>query len=302
MGYMPVITNLAAPLIDYATRDAEGSHYKAVKFSSFSEMGQALRQGDIDVGFMIAPLPIVLRQQGEKIKVVMIGTRHESTWVVRKDLHIKSLQDLVGKKVAVPLRFSGHNLAVHRLMKEQDLLGQIDVVEMNPPDMAAALASGVLDSYFVGEPFAAKTIMNDQAEVLYYVEDLWPDFMCNVMAIREELIELNPELVQKLVQASVSSLAWAQAHPVEAIQIASGYWNQSPELALYAISHPPDRVRFDRYVPVQEQYQQMADFMVAFGLLGHNDISGLVEDRFAKAAKFQEQPATDLIAAVGRRH
>jgi len=289
-------------LLDYASRGSKDIYYEAVKFSCFAEMGQALRQGNIDVGFMIAPLPIVLRQQGEPIKVIMIGTRHESTWVVSKDLNVKSVRDLVGKKVAVPMRFSGHNIAVHRLIDEHNLAGQINIVEMNPPDMASALAAGVLDSYFVGEPFATKTILSGQSEVLHYVEDFWPDFMSNVMAVREELIDLDPELVQDLVQASVSSLAWAKAHPAEAIGIASGYWNQSPEVALYAISHPPDRVRFDRYIPLQEQYQQMADSMVAFGLLGQNDIRGLVEDRFAKAAKFQEQPATDLIAAVGRRH
>ncbi len=118
------------------------------------------------------------------------------------------------------------------------------------------------------------------------------------MAVREEFINLDPELVQ----AGVSSLAWARVHPAEAINIASGYWNQSPEAALYAVSHPPYRVRFDRYIPLQEQYQQMADFMVAFGLLGSNDIKGLVEDRFAEAAKFQDKPAADLIAAAARRY
>ena len=60
MGYMPVISNLAAPILDYVTKDGDGVRFEAVKFSSFAEMAEALRNGHIQVAFIIAPLAIVL--------------------------------------------------------------------------------------------------------------------------------------------------------------------------------------------------------------------------------------------------
>jgi hypothetical protein len=43
---------------------------------------------------------------------------------------------------------------------------QLDIVEMNPPDMPSALAIGSLGAYFVGEPFAAQTIRSGKSKVL----------------------------------------------------------------------------------------------------------------------------------------
>ncbi|MCI5132711.1 MAG: hypothetical protein D3904_14640, partial [Candidatus Electrothrix sp. EH2] len=179
MGYMPVITNMAAPLLDYVSKKDSDIRFKALKFSSFAEMGEALRNDEIQVAFIIAPLSIVLRQQGVDVKVVYIGNRHESTLVTSKDLHIRNIQELAGKTVAVPMRFSGHNLSLLRLAEEYNMEGEIKIVELNPPDMASALTAGSLDAYYVGEPFAVQTLKNGKSDLLFNVEEVWPSFICN---------------------------------------------------------------------------------------------------------------------------
>ena len=75
MGYMPVVTNLAAPLLDHISRHGTDVHFEAVKFASFAEMAEALRNDNIQAAFIIAPLAVVLRQQGADVKVVLIGNR-----------------------------------------------------------------------------------------------------------------------------------------------------------------------------------------------------------------------------------
>jgi len=129
MGYMPVISNLACPLLDYATKDGNGIRFEALKFSSFAEMGEALRNGHIQAAFIIAPLAIVLRQQAAGAKVVYIGNRHESTLVVRKDLEVRDFRDLANKKIAVPIRYSGHHVAIRRVAEQFRISGaQLDIV------------------------------------------------------------------------------------------------------------------------------------------------------------------------------
>jgi NitT/TauT family transport system substrate-binding protein len=288
MGYMPVITNLAAPLLDYASKEGSGVRYEALKFSSFAEMGEALRNGHIQVAFIIAPLSIVLHQQGAGVKLVYIGNRHESTLVYRKELNAKSFADLAGKTIAVPMRYSGHNIATRQLAEKYGVSGaNLKIVEMNPPDMASALATGALDAYFVGEPFAAKSVRHGESQVLYYVEQVWPSFICNLCLVREDLIKQNPNLVQAFVQGAARSGFWAHNNPKEAAKIAAQYWNQPPELVEYALTTPPNRIVFDQYIPKSGEMQYLADQMVRFKLLTSNDITGLIDDRFAKQANVQ---------------
>jgi NitT/TauT family transport system substrate-binding protein len=284
MGYMPVITNLSAPLLDHLTRGQGQIYFQAIKFSSFAEMAEAFRNDQIQVAFMIAPLSIVLHQQGADVKVIYIGNRNESTLVARKDLGVKSFHDLVGKTVAVPMRYSGHNISLLKLMEDYSLQGQVHIVEMNPPDMAAALSVGSLDAYYVGEPFAAQALKQGEATLVYYVEDVWENFICNLVIVKGALIKEDPELVQRLVQDAVRVGLWARDHTHEAARIVSSYWKQPIDLVAYALSTPPERIRYDQYIPRIDELQYMADLMMRFGLITRNDIAGLVDDRFAKQA------------------
>lgn len=284
MGYMPVVTNLAAPLLDHVSHYDADVHLEAMKFASFAEMAEALRNDSIQAAFIIAPLAVVLRQQGVDVKVVMIGNRHESTLVARKALNAKRLEDLSGGTIAVPMRYSGHNLCLLKIIEGKGLGGKIRVVEMNPPDMASALTSGALDAYFVGEPFAAQTVLSGDADVVAYAESLWPDFICNLVLVKNSWLDANPSVARKLIETAARSGLWASRHPDEAARIASGYWNQPVELVRHALTTPYGRVIYDRFVPKTAEIQMMADLMVRYDLIEHADITGLVDDRFALAA------------------
>lgn len=288
MGYMPVITNLACPLLDFASKSGTGLRFEALKFASFAEMGEALRNGGIQAAFIIAPLAVVLHQQGTGVKIVYIGNRHESTLVYRKDLNVRSFSDLAGKTIAVPMRYSGHNLAARQLGDKYGVTGSdLNIVEMNPPDMASALVVGSLDAYFVGEPFAAQTVKGGDSKVLHYVSEVWPGFICNLVLVTQSYIDKYPDRVRLLVQGAARSGFWAQEHPREAAKIAANYWNQPLALVEWTMTHPPKRFVFDRFVPKQEEIQYLADQMVRFDLLKSADIKGLIDDRFAKEANLE---------------
>lgn len=283
MGYMPVITNLACPLLDYASQDTGPVRFEALKFSSFAEMGESLRSGQIQAAFIIAPLAVVLHQQGAGVKIVYIGNRHESTLVYRKDLKVDGFADLAGKSIAVPMRYSGHNLSARQLGEQYGLTGSnLNIVEMNPPDMASALATGALDAYFVGEPFAAQTIKSGDAKVLYYVREVWPNFICNLVLVKDDYIAKYPDRVEMLVHGAARSGMWAKEHPKEAAKIAAKYWNQPVNLVEFALEHPPDRIQYDQFMPKEEEIRYLAEQMARFKLIESTDIDGLVDDSFAK--------------------
>ncbi|MBL0714127.1 MAG: ABC transporter substrate-binding protein [Desulfosarcina sp.] len=282
MGYMPVVTNLAAPLLDLTSAHTGDYRFKAIKFASFAEMAEALRNGHIEAAFMIAPLAIVLKQQETDVRIVYIVNRHESTLVVRKALKVRSILDLAGKTLAVPMRYSGHHLAVLDMLKGTPVEGRVKIVEMNPPDMASALAAGSLDAYFVGEPFAAQTLLSGDAEVLHYVEEIWPHFICNLVLVKQDLIERNPEAVRQMVAGAARSGMWAHQYPQKAATIASHYWNQPREVIAFALTTPEARIEYDRFTPRVSEIQELADKMHRYNLIPNTDITTLVDDRFAR--------------------
>ncbi len=290
MGHMPVIANLACPLLEEASREDE-IRFAAIKYGSFAEMAESFRHRQIDVAFIIAPLPIVLRNQGVPVRIVYIGNRHESTLVARKDLGAGrgEVRKLEGRTVAVPIRFSGHHLALRRLLARNQMTPEnIQIVEMQPPDMAAAMQNGSLDAYFVGEPFAARSVRAGIANVVAYVEDVWPGFMCNVMIVREEMIQEAPQTVSRLVEGAVRSGLWARQFPKEAASIASRLWGQDPSLITYAMDTPPARIQFTRGIPDRGEVKEMFDAMVEAGLVSPAPagfLDQIVEDRFAKEAR-----------------
>ncbi|MCI5146200.1 MAG: ABC transporter substrate-binding protein [Candidatus Electrothrix sp. AR3] len=293
MGYMPVITNMAAPILDHVSKKESDIYFKALKFNSFAEMAEALRNDEIQAAFMIAPLSVVLRQQGVDIKVVYIGNRHESTLVAKKELKVKSIQDLAGKTIAVPMRYSGHNISLLELMEQNNLAGQINIVEMNPPDMASAMVAGALDAYYVGEPFAAQSLKNGSAELVFYVEEVWKSFICNLVIVKQSLIEEDQETVQKLVHGAVRSGIWAGKHLDEAAQIAARYWSQPVELVQYALN--TERTIVDQFTPKIEEMQEIADLMVKHSLIDVDTIEGLVDDQFARSVKVDDVEVLDDI-------
>jgi NitT/TauT family transport system substrate-binding protein len=282
IGYMPVITNLAAPLLDYASKYNGHIYFKALKFASFSEMAEAFRNDEIQAAFIIAPLSIVLHQQNKDIRIVYIGNRHESSFVVKKEIMASSINDLIGKTIAVPIRYSGHNLVLKRMIEKANIDNQIKIVEMNPPDMASALASGSLDGYFVGEPFAAKTIKSGFSKLFFYVEKVQPNFICNLMIVKQKMIENESKIVQALVSGAVRSGVWIKNNKVKAAVIASNYWGQPIELVQYALNTPEDRIVFNKYIPINEEIQEIADEMVKFGLIEDSRVEMILNDEFAK--------------------
>jgi NitT/TauT family transport system substrate-binding protein len=288
MGYMPVVTNLAAPLVDFVSKGKD-VYFEAIKFASFADMAEAFRTGHIQVAFIIAPLAIALYQQGVPLKVVYIGNRHESTLVVKSDCPCKTIADLAGKTIAVPIRYSGHLLALRKYLREHGMdQNAIRTVEVQPPDMPAALASGGIDGYFVGEPFASKGIQSGIGKRLADAESIWPEFICNVMIVPDKLIRSHPQWVQALVTGAVRSGFWARDHVDDAVKLAAEYWGQDRSLIAYTFSHPAGRFRFDLYTPVLGELEEIRQEMETAGQIkGKVDLHGMVDDSFTRRVEIR---------------
>jgi NitT/TauT family transport system substrate-binding protein len=283
VGYLPVTCHLTCPVTDYATETTTTStRFVSNRFSEFSTVVEALKSRHLDASFLLAPLAMVLREQGVPIKIVYLGHRDGSTVMVAKNSTAKSLRDLRGKTFARPSRFSNQYLVITKLMEDEGMTpDEINFVDLPPPDMPSALAAGAIDAYFVGEPHAAKAELAGTGRVLYHAKDIWPGFISCVLVVREELIEEHPEIVADLVRGIAESGEWAEQNRLLAAKVAAPKFRQDQALIEYVLTQPPDRVSYRGLTPTREDMAQIMKYAIKAGILkGPIDLDQLTDLRF----------------------
>jgi NitT/TauT family transport system substrate-binding protein len=283
VGYLPVTCHLTCPVTDYATKTTTTStRFVSQLFTEFPTVVEALKARKIDATFILAPLAMVLREQGVPIHIVYLGHRDGSTVVVAKSSTATSIRDLRGKTFARPSKFSNQFLVIAKLMTDEGMqIDDIHFVDMPPPDMPSALAAGAIDAYFVGEPYAAKAELAGTGRVLYYAKDIWPHFISCVLVVRDELIAEHPDQVRDLVRGIAESGEWAETHRLEAAHVAAPYFHQDQKLVEFVLTQPPDRVSYRQLTPTDADMFQIMDVAIGAGILRHRiELDDLIDRRF----------------------
>ncbi len=282
VGFLPVTCHLTCPVTDYASRTSKSNHFASMRFTDFPTVVDALKSKRIEATFMIVPLAMKLREQGVPVKIVYLGHRDGSEVIVRKDSPAKDLTALRGKSFGIPSKYSNQYLVIRALMEKQGLAEKdINFVEMPPPDMPGALATGAIDAYFVGEPFAAKAEMDGSGRVLYYAKDIWPHFISCALVVHEDLIKSKPEVVRDLVRGIAQSGEWAETHRLQAAALVAPYYRQKEKLLKFVLTTPPDRVSYRMLTPTDAELQKIEDGAIKSGILKNDvPIKELVDREF----------------------
>jgi NitT/TauT family transport system substrate-binding protein len=283
VGFLPVTCHLTCPVTDFASKTTtSNTNFNSRLFTDFPTVASAFEAKQIQATFMIVPLAMKLREQGVPIKICYLGHRDGSEIIVGKNSNIRSMADLKGKKMAIPSLYSNQHFVMSKLMMDYGLKpDDIKFVVLPPPDMPTSLASGAIDSYFVGEPFCAKAEMDGYGRVLYYARDLWPNFISCALVVHEDLIKSNPEVVKDLVRGIAQSGKWAETHRAEAAKIAAPYFRQDLKVLNYVLTTEPERVKYVDLAPSFQDLQQIQDMGIRLGMLTkHIPMSELVDDSF----------------------
>jgi NitT/TauT family transport system substrate-binding protein len=283
VGFLPVTCHLTCPVTDFATKTTTtGTRFVSQRFTEFPTVVEALKARKLEATFMLAPLAMVLREQGVPIRIVYLGHRDGSTVMVAKNSSARSIRDLKGKTFARPSKFSNQYLVITKLMEDEGMQpGDINFVDLPPPDMPSALAAGAIDAYFVGEPHAAKAEVSGTGRVLYYAKDIWPRFVSCVLVVRDELIEEHPEMVRDLVRGIAESGEWAERNRLLAAKVAAPYFRQDQKLLEFVLTQPTDRVSYRHLTPTDEDLTMIRTSALKAGILrAPIDISDLGDRRF----------------------
>lgn len=253
-----------------------GTRFRSQKFMDFPSMKEALIAKKIDATFMNAPLAPKLVMDGVPVKVVYLGHRDGTAIMVKNDGPIQKFEDLQGKTIAIPGRFSNQNLFLLKTMREKGMASDALVIkEMPPPEMPSALAAGAIDAYIVGEPHAAKSELEGYGRVLMQMRDAWPDFISCVLVVRQDVIDQRRPIVEELVRGIAASGEWldedrqsgAQHRKDAALVAGKMFYNQKPELLEYVLTKDVTRVSYTNLFPPKKQLDELMSLAVELKIL-----------------------------------
>jgi NitT/TauT family transport system substrate-binding protein len=299
VGGLPVTCNLTLPIACVARAASNGAAapgaprfaYEYSKYSGWPEIKESLMAGRIQAAYMLAPLVMDLADKKIPVKIVSLGHRSGAVIMVRAESPYQHFRQLAGKRIAIPSRFAVDFLFLRKMLVREDMnADQIEIVEMPPPDMPAALYANAVDAYCTGEPFGAAAQRAGYARPLRMTRDEWPTYICCVLTVREELSRAQPELVQDLVNHVLGAGMWLDAQREnrdKAAVIAAGreFFNQDPNIIRYVMENPEDRVTYGDLRVLREEFEELMRLSIEAGTIKHPiPYESYMDERFARNA------------------
>jgi len=283
VGGLPVTCNLTLPVACVAkaqsntivSADQPRFEYQYSKYSGWPEIKESLMAGRIQAAYMLAPLVMDLADKKIPVKIVSLGHRSGAVIMVRTDSPYQHFKQLAGKRIAIPSRFAVDFLFLRKMLAQENMTpADIQIVEMPPPDMPAALYANAVDGYCTGEPFGAAAQRAGYARPLRMTRDEWRNYICCVLTVREELIHDNPAMVQDLVNQILGAGVWLdekQENRNTAVAIASGksFFNQDPNILRFVMENPTDRVTYGDLRMIRAEFDELMELSIAAGTIKH---------------------------------
>lgn len=300
VGGLPVTCNLTLPVACVAkatsNKTAKSSgplfEFEYSKYSGWPEIKESLMAGRIQAAYMLAPLIMDLADKKIPLKIVSLGHRSGAVIMVRTDSSYQRFKDLSGKRIAIPSRFAVDFLFLRKMLAQEAMTPkEIELVEMAPPDMPAALYAKAVDAYCTGEPFGAAAQRAGYARPLRMTRDEWRNYICCVLTVREELIRENRPLVQDLVNHVLGAGAWLDLGPAnrtKATMIAAGrkFFNQDPNIIKFVMENPTDRVTYGDLRMIRSEFEELMQLSIAAGTIKHPiPYESYMDESFVRNAK-----------------
>ena len=289
VGGLAVTCNLTLPVACVARG---GGVFEYSKYSGWPEVKESLMAGRVQAAFMLAPLVMDLADKRIPVKIVSLGHRSGAVIMVRTDSPYQKFRQLAGKRIAIPSRFAVDFLFLRKMLAEESMTpAEIEIVEMPPPDMPAALYANAVDAYCTGEPFGAAAQSAGYARALRMTRDEWRNYICCVLTVREELIQANRPLVQDLVNMVQGAGAWLdqqQANRNKAVEIAASraYFNQDPKIIQFVMENPTDRVTYGDLRMIRAEFEELMELSMQAGTLKQPvPYEQYMDESFAKASQ-----------------
>jgi NitT/TauT family transport system substrate-binding protein len=188
-------------------------------------------------GEVALPAALAAAQQGIDLIIVNIGTRTvaESTLVTMPDSGIKTINDLIGKKVAITSPKSSSEMIFLMELKAKG----IDATQITRlaaggyPGALTMIEQGAASAATLIEPLSI--IRKDKYRTVIAARDVLPPMATSVGITTPEFAKAHPETLRAIIAGRRAAVEAIYANPDEAATILQKMWNFDPAIASEAV-------------------------------------------------------------------
>lgn len=187
-------------------------HQLVAEFTGFQygpPMMEGLVSGQLDavVTSFLPPLNLSAKAPGTIKFVATLGQSSHSL-LVPKDSPAKTLTDLKGKKIGVSLGSESHLDLILSLKKANlDPKTDVELVNLQPNELPAALEKGLVDSALIRQPQVLRLEESLGAKKV----ETWPFRFTSI--VRTEYLNANPDAVKRYVEALKDAVLYIATNP-----------------------------------------------------------------------------------------
>jgi len=188
---------------------------------------EALFAGEVDIGY-IGPGPAIngyTKSKGD-LQIIAGATDAGAILVTRKDLVLKNVGELSGKRIAIPQFGNTQDLSLRHILQENGLKdttrgGTVEIRQADNPDIKTLLDNGEIDAALVPEPWGARLVSEVKANVLLDQKQVWRDgnYTTAVVVARTQFIKDHPEIIEKFLRTHVELTTYINQNPEQGKEI-----------------------------------------------------------------------------------
>lgn len=296
IGYFPNLTHISTIVAlenDYFAEElGEDINIETKTFPDGGVFMEAMSTDAIDVG-TVGPTPVINSYiKNPAFEIIAGAVNGGAVLEVRNDAGINSVEDLTGKRVAIPTIGSTQDIMLRKSLEEYGLeVGQgddqVNTLAQAPADTAALFLQKDVDAAATQEPWGINLENNADAKLLLGPEEFaWGEESTNtVLTARNEFSEANPELTQAILRAHVRAVDFINENPDEAIDLFLNHIKEitGKELTRDEIEQSLERT-FPTYELNEEVLTEMARISKDAGYSTTDDIEGLVNLEYLQEA------------------
>lgn len=215
VGYFPNMTHAQAlvGLNDGSFKKLIGNDIKIEEhiFNAGPAEIEALLAGEIDLGY-IGPVPAIngFVKSGGELRIVAGAADAGAVLVARKGADIRTIEELKGKKVAVPQLGNTQDISLRNLLSQAGLKdaskgGSVTVIPAENPDILTLIAKGDVDAALVPEPWGSRITKQTDATVILDADKVWRNgkYATAVVIVSTKFLNKHPDLVEKWLTAHI---------------------------------------------------------------------------------------------------
>lgn len=269
-----------------------------LSFDSGRDVNTAMVSGGIDVG-LVGSVPAstgIAQDLPYQVFFIHDVIGDNEALAVTAASGIVSMADLPGKKIAVPFGSTTHFSLLSALEEEGIDPNEVQILDMQPPDMLAAWQRGDIDGGFVWHPTLSKMLEAD-GTVLVTAKQLAEVGIvtADLGIVNKEFAATYPDLLTGYVAALDAAVQFYRDDPEAAAEAISGEIGLSPEESLSVMNElvwlSAAEQASDKYLGTPEApgalsqvLKDSAEFMVAQGAIqSAPDLEVYKEAMFNKA-------------------